>query len=149
MRLIHAVRTVMASGVAALLLAGCGPGKPSTPAATAPNAVAPTQEVGELKQIGLAYHTYWSANSGKGPAKIDDLYPYVNGPGSPPSQGLASGKYKLYLNAPQSLLTTGMGNTVLGYYESVPTKGGPVLMTYGGVQNMTADEFKNAPKAGQ
>jgi hypothetical protein len=152
MRFLCAVGTVIVSGAAALLLAGCGSSRTSSPTAgrAIPINGTQSQEVGDLAQIGQAYHSYWGSNNGTGPAKLEDLYPYVNGAGSPPSQGLASGKYVVYLNVSREFaLKTGGGHTVLGYYERVPAAGGPVLMTYSGVENMTADEFKNAHKAGQ
>jgi hypothetical protein len=44
-------------------------------------------------------------------------------------------------------MTAGTGNTVLGYEKDAPTKGGLVLMGDASVREMSADEFKNAPKA--
>ncbi len=179
MRFIHTVRTaIAAAGVAALFLAGCGPGTtsaPSSPPPAPPTVIPPpappptgTPPTGpsagailnpadrikvenDLKQIGLAYHNYWDTYAGKGPAKIEDLYPFLEGAQTTPSQGLASGKYKVYLNATIAQMTNGTSNTVLGYYKDVPaaTTPLPVLMADVSIKTMTADDFKKAAKAGQ
>jgi hypothetical protein len=122
----------------ALLATGCGPGV---------NPVERRKVENELKEIGLAYHNCVEA-TGKGPAKPDDLYPYVEGPPTPASQGLANGKYAVYWNATfaPAVMPEGTSVTVLGYYKDVPTAGGPVLMAEGFVKTMTAEEFKSAPK---
>jgi hypothetical protein len=160
-----------AVGLAALLLAGCGPA-PSTkgPDATPPNVVPPQgtppqgapppaatplniadrdKAANELKQIGLACLSCIDS-TGKPPSKKEDLYPFLDGSQTSPSQGLASGKYVLFYNVGPLQMTQGSSNTVLGYWKGVPAVGGPVLMGDCSVKpNMPADDFRNAPKAGK
>jgi hypothetical protein len=163
------------AGLVALLFAGCGPNpttqatpapnpgpnpQPPSPQGTPPAVRPPTGEpirdprekekvVNDLRQIGLAYNNLWGATEGKGPARIDDLYPYLDGPRTSPSQGMATGKYVVYLNVNQAQLTQGTSGTVLAYYKDVPGAGGPVVMADGTVKSMTKEEFQAAPKAGQ
>src|SRR5262245_54748201 len=85
-----------------------------------------------LKQIGMAWHNYNAANQDRGPARADDLFPYMEGPLSEPSRELASGKIVFYygvgirdINSAKD--SPGMSNIVLGYAAEVPSKGGLVL----------------------
>jgi hypothetical protein len=177
-RSIHAVVT---AGLVALLLAGCGPARttaplpvnppppagpqqptppnPTPPAGTAPRSISDPREkqkvVNDLRQIGLAYINYWTG-SDRGPSKVDELYSNLDGPKSPMSKGLASGKYKVYLNASVAQMPAGTSMTILGYYAGEPgiysgvtEARGPVLMADGRVVDMDPSEFKAAPKAGQ
>jgi hypothetical protein len=41
------------------------------------------------------------------------------------------------------------GNTVIAHEKKVPSEGGLVLMQDGTIKEMTAEEFKSAPKAGR
>jgi hypothetical protein len=177
MRSIDAVREAFfAVGFAALLTAGCGPAPTSSPQAnntpppgyppqgTPPRGGAPpggapprggvlapaesAKAENDLKQICLAYHSCFDA-TGRPPSKPDDLYPFLDGPQTPPSQGLASGKYVFYWNVGIAQMTNGTSNTVLAYYKDTPTAGGPVVMADGVAKTMTPDEFKTATKAGK
>jgi hypothetical protein len=164
-------RTFLTAGLAALLLAGCGPASsgtqqanntpppnPPPPGGGAPGRTPPRGGVfspaerlkveNELKQIVLAYHDYWG-NNNKGPSRIDELYQFLDGPQSGPSQGLASGKYVVYLNATLASMTQGTSNTILAYYKDTPTAGGPVAMADGTAKALTAQDFQAAPKAGK
>jgi hypothetical protein len=128
MRFITAMRTAfLASGFAVLLLAGCGPA-PSTsaqanntpprgtpPQGTPPGGAPPRGGVftpaerlkveNELMQIGVAYFN--CITSGRPPSRPEDLYPYLEGAQSPPSQGLASGKYVFFWNVGPAQMTEG------------------------------------------
>jgi hypothetical protein len=169
------IRVIVAIGVTALLTAGCKQKTDSNEQSSAPpnngmrqgvvtstdqnlsgNAAAGSvrgtidrdKALFDLNQIATAYNDIWSANP-NGPSRLEDLYAHLGGPQSPISQGLANGKYKIYLNVNVFSLQD-KSNTVLAYYSGVPTSGGPVLMADGNVtKNMSPDDFKNAPKAGQ
>jgi len=175
MRFTDAVRgAFLTAGIVALLAAGCGPAPSTSPQASntpppgyppqgpppqgAPpggppprgGVLAPAERAkaeNDLKQIVLAYHEY--INGGRPPAKPDDLYASLGGAQTPAAQGLASGKYVFFWNVGLAQMTEGTSNTVLAYYKDTPTAGGPVGMADGSTKVMTADEFKNAPKAGK
>jgi hypothetical protein len=162
MRFILVARSVLlGSSLAALLLAGCGPnsqtptntGSGGPPPGGAPpkgGVFTPAERLkaeNDLKQIGLAYHT--AIDTGRPPSKPDDLYPFLEGAQTAPSQGLAIGKYVVFWNVRITDMTQGTSNTVLAYYKDVPSAGGPVLMGDATTKVMTAEEFKAAPKAGK
>ncbi len=46
-------------------------------------------------------------------------------------------------------MAAGTSNTMLGYASSLPSTGGLVLLADASVQQMTAAEFGNSPKASQ
>jgi hypothetical protein len=98
----------------------------------------------DLRQIALAYHSYVDAN-GKGPAKAEDLAPYLEN--DKRMVGLLKDKdvvlfygYKIT----EIANAEGTSNTVMGYEKDAPTKGGCVVMFDGSVKKMSADDFKKA-----
>lgn len=103
----------------------------------------------ELRAIGLACHNYWDKNPGKGPAKAEDLDPFLlEFPVA--SKGLKDGTFVLFWGTSLTELMKGSVSTsdvVLGYEKDAPAKGGSVLMADGSVRRMTADDFKAAKKA--
>ncbi len=99
----------------------------------------------QLKQIGLAYHNYHDANN-KGPAKADDLGPYVENDKALLGH-LKEGRVVFFYGVKITDMTEGTSNTVLAHEKDVPKNGGLVLMGDGAVKKMTAEEFKDAPKA--
>jgi hypothetical protein len=106
----------------------------------------------DLMQVGLLYHNFWDANKGKGPSGVVDLQKLA---GADPSASTAlaevtGGKLVIIWNVRQQDAIKSPGGSsslVLGYESSVPSAGGPVLMADSSVKQMTADEFKAAPKA--
>jgi hypothetical protein len=101
----------------------------------------------DLRQIGLAYHQYFDDHN-RGPAKADDLAPYVDN--SKRLLGLLKKEeiiffYKVSLTQ----MPAGTSNTVLAYEKDVPEKGGWVLMADGSTKKMKPEEFKKAAKAGK
>jgi hypothetical protein len=129
------VQTVLLVGAVVALLVGCG----------LRNAAQKQKRSNDLKQIGLAYHNYFDA-FGQAPTKVDDLKNYMEG-GNDAYKALANGDYVVLWGVRITDMTAGASNTVLGYEKDVPTKGGLVLMGDAFVREMSADEFKNAPKA--
>jgi hypothetical protein len=129
------VATVVLLCVVVALLLGCG----------IRTAAQKAKRSNDLKQIGLAYHNYFDA-VGQAPTKVDDLKNYMEG-GDAAYQALANGDYVVLWGVRITEMTAGASNTVLGYEKDVPTKGGLVLMGDAFVKEMSADEFKNAPKA--
>ncbi len=129
------VPTLLLLGATVLLLVGCG----------YRSAAQKVKRSNQLKQIGLAYHNYIDA-FGQAPTKVDDLKNYMEG-GNDAYKAMANGDYVVLWGVSIPEMTAGASNTVLGYEKDVPTKGGLVLMGDAFVREMSADEFKNAPKA--
>jgi hypothetical protein len=134
-RPVRRVQTLVLLSATALLLLGCG----------IRSAAQKQKRSNQLKQIGLAYHDYYDAFA-KGPAGPEDLKNYLEG-GNDAYQALAKGDFVVIWNVRIPEMIEGTGNTVLGYDKDVPAKGGLVLMGDASVREMSADEFKNAPKA--
>lgn len=79
----------------------------------------------------------------RAPAGVDDL---ADAPASHPvgHAAVASQAYVVVWRAPVSAAGSG---AVLAYQKDVPASGGFVVMQDGSVKQMSADEFKAAPKA--
>jgi hypothetical protein len=102
----------------------------------------------DLKEIGLAYHSYCFTNN-KGPASPDELMK-----GQPEAsaalQKVKSGDYTVIWGVNLSNMAQfveGSGNTVLGYETNPSPSGRLVLTCDGAVQNMTEADFKSKPQA--
>lgn len=125
---------------AALLLTGCGSSNPSNTAeALGPQTT--LQEVGGLVQM-------YSGENRKGPAKPADLAKYE--PGYPLGyRAVQSGEVVVVWGA----TIAGEGEAasapanVVAYEKKAPAEGGWVLLQNMTTKQMTADEFKAAPKA--
>src|SRR5215472_15111090 len=115
--------------LAGLLAAGCS-GKGSTGDSGTPDSGDGRRgKVAEndLKMIGLAYHNYMDAK-GKGPAKADDLAPFLENDQRVLGL-LKSGEIVFSYNVNIAAMSEfGGSNTVLAYFKEVPEKGGLVLM---------------------
>jgi hypothetical protein len=120
------------------LAAGCGSksGPGGAGAAQAPV----LQEVANLLRAASA--------DGRAPAKVADLAKYSNG--SPTAyQAVKSGDIVVVWGAKMAGEGEGAkgGGEVIAYEKDAPATGGYVLLTSGEVKQMSADEFKAAPKA--
>ncbi|MBN9518530.1 hypothetical protein J0H58_08430 [bacterium] len=98
-----------------------------------------------MTEIHSMYQGY-TRDHKKAPRKLSDFdHPYepgaVNG-----YAALRDGACVMYWGG--SLPGPNAGSTVLAYEKSVPEKGGLALFQNGTVKQVTADEFKAAPKAG-
>jgi hypothetical protein len=102
------------------------------------------KDTNDLKMLGLVYHSYLDAKSAP-PATVDDLATFDPNV-KIVTDGVKSGKYKLYLGVSIIKLPEGASNTVLGYHADAPVSGGPVLMADGFCKTMTPTEFAAAPK---
>lgn len=130
------LRLAVALAATALIAvsAGCS-GKPA--AEVSPDA----ERRGRLKEVSelLALH---GEQKKKPPARIGDLRPFENAsPG-----GYASLRTGDIVPVWGALPDAG-STAVLAHEKKTPTEGGLVLLANGDVKEMTADEFKTAPKA--
>jgi hypothetical protein len=134
MRLTTSLCVVVLAG---LVLTGCGGVR---------NAAKRAEESNHLKEIAIAYHNY-NEEYKKGPSKAEDLAPYVENPKA--KQALLSGQFEIIwdVRIVDVLRTGGTSTTVLAYAKDTPTSGGMVAMVDGSVRQMSAEEFKAAPKA--
>jgi hypothetical protein len=128
----------------AFLTAGCG-GPANGP-------LSPDQEVtSNLLEVGELYRLY-QVGKNKPPKALADLTS-VRSQAANGFEALKSGKIVLQYGA--TLTDTsedpgqGSSDQVLAYEKQVPETGGKVLMLNRAVKNMTAEEFKAAPKAGE
>ena len=121
------------------LLTGCS--RSSEHAGSGADPAAPLREVGEMLRAA-------TPAPGRGPAKVADLtryeavYPQAY-------QAVKAGDVVVVWGAAmkgESEVGKG-GGEVIAHQKAVPTEGGHVLLTTGEVKQMTADEFKSAPKA--
>jgi hypothetical protein len=85
--------------------------------------------------------------NGKGPAKLSDLNTmqsmYARG-----YQAVKSGEVVIiWGHGVKAEGESATGGEIVAYEKNAPTAGGYVLFTSGEVKEMTADEFKAAPKA--
>jgi hypothetical protein len=100
----------------------------------------------DLKGLFVAHLKYQNDNDGKGPSGPENLRPYLAKLLPRAYERLKAGKYILIWNVDDDL-DGGMDNCVLGYEVEVPTKGGFVVINTGKIKAMTANEFREAPKA--
>lgn len=123
------------SACAAALLVGCGDAAKNGDA-TGPTVDQTATDVAEMLK------EYTEATK-KGPNSVADL---TDAPASHPvgHAAVASQQYVVVWRVP---VTPGSGDAVLAYPKDAPTAGGKVVMGDGSVKQMTADEFKTAPKA--
>jgi hypothetical protein len=134
-------RAAAALLLAALLAAcGCGRGGQRGSAATGPTPQDAAEDVARLLKEFAEEQKRAPAGLGE-VAHLDAAHPV----GYP---ALARGEYLLYWKVP---LSTGpeAARTVLAYHKDVPAQGGPVVMLDGTVKQMSADEFRSAPRAGR
>jgi hypothetical protein len=105
----------------------------------------PSDERG-LKQFAELYRNYTTKNK-LGPKSLKELA--IKGQGHPIAQEmLKSGELLVEWGAPL-VGENENADAVLAYVKAVPDQGGKVLMQDGWtIKNMTAEEFKAAPKAG-
>jgi hypothetical protein len=99
-----------------------------------------------LKQFAELYRNY-STKHKRGPKSLKELD--VKGQGHPIAvEMLKSGELIVQWGAPL-VPENETADAVLAYVKTVPEQGGNVLMQDGWtIKNMTADEFKAAPRAG-
>jgi hypothetical protein len=134
--------------LAGLLAAGCsgrGTTGDSGPSGAPDSGDARKPRVSEidLKRIGLAYQNHVDAKT-KGPAKADDLGPYLEND-KRLLDLLISGEIVFSYNVNYAAMSEfGVPATVLAYVKDVPEKGGWVLMGDATPKKMSADEFKKA-----
>lgn len=117
--------------------AGCG----SASQANDPQA---TQESMALAEVGEMYRAHLDEH-GRPPARVADLDRYAPG-FTIGSLALQNGDVVAYAGATPSAESD--AGVVLAYEKQVPESGGGVLTLAGEVRPMTADEFRDAPKAG-
>ena len=104
--------------------------------------VDPRKIMNDLKQLGLAYHSYHDANA-NAPSKASELAPCFEN--DKRLLGLLENKDIVFSFGVRLVeMTDGPSNTILAYEKDVPTKGGAVLYGDGSVKKITADEFKKA-----
>jgi hypothetical protein len=130
-------RRAIVVSLLSLMLAGCGSRQDFKEM--------PSDERG-LKQFAELYRNYSTKNK-RGPKSLKDLA--VKGQGHPIAQEmLRSGELVVEWGAPL-VAENENADAVLAYVKTVPEQGGKVLMQDGWtIKNMTAEEFKSAPKAG-
>jgi hypothetical protein len=101
----------------------------------------------ELKQLGIAYHSYHDANR-KGPAKADDLAPYFDKTNRDKMVGYLKSEAVVFIyNVGVLEMPEGTSNTVIAYVKETPKEGGLVLYGDASVKALKADEFKKATLA--
>jgi hypothetical protein len=96
----------------------------------------------DLKQIALHYKSYGDGT--RSPAKLEDL-PDLKRDMAKVYQAVQDGIYVVYWN----VHPTTSGSAILAYVRDAPTKGGVVVRFDGSIDNLTAEQFKTAPKAGE
>jgi hypothetical protein len=151
-------------GLSSILIAGCkkpkstepevantGPAvQPTTPINKNKNVIARTYDRAKLpsllKQIGLAYHSYWSTSGGKGPSSQKDLAPYYEN-NAAINKYLNDGVIVVYYGATLTGMTQGTSNTILAYEKDSDQGMRHVLMGDGRPVVMNQADFDKAPKA--
>lgn len=119
--------------VSVAAFAGCG-GEPARDG----NVITHDDMLADLKRL---LEEYSKAKQGAAPKKLADVEPFE--PSFPAAcHALSTGKCVYVWGA-----GLGSGTAVLAYKAETPAEGGPVLLQNGEVKQMTADEFKAAPKA--
>ena len=119
----------------------------STNLALAQNPLQGRETANDIKQIAIAYHTYFSDNN-KAPTKADDLGRYLEN-SKKLLDALNSGSLVFAYGVTPLQMTDGTSNTVLIYEKDIATRGGYVGYGDGSVKKLTADEFKKAIIAGK
>jgi hypothetical protein len=99
----------------------------------------------QLKQIGLAYHNYFDAKR-KAPENAEDLAPYFENNERLLGE-LKSKRIVFFYGVGLLDMKAGTSKTILAYQKDVPARGGWVLFGDGSVKRMSAEEFKESPKA--
>lgn len=123
------------------LLAGCGSGTEALP----PEDAAKERRSMVLGEVGEMLNLFQADSKGKGPAKVADLARYEVGFPS----GFGSVKDGSVVVVWGVATQTGVTDKIIAYEKEAADSGGSVLMQDGvTMKNMTADEFKAAPKAG-
>jgi len=122
--------------------------QPQAPEKAAPDPrdrLSPAARTNQLKQIGLAYHSYVDTNR-KAPAKIEDLAPFYENDAKI-TAAVKDGTFVVIWNSTFQNMTAGTSNTILGYEKDAKEKGGLVLMADGSVKTLTDKQFKAATLA--
>lgn len=130
-----------------LLLAGCGQEPDAAPI--------PAEQQG-LREFAALYRDFARQNK-RGPKNLAELESVPRGKGKPlkvhgqaypnAERMVKSGELVVQWGAPLTPQGTA-ADAVLAYVKSVPEQGGSVLLQDGEtIKTVTADEFKNAPKA--
>lgn len=131
MRIRHQIGIIAAAG---LLAVGCSKGGPET--VSPPQSEVLTDVAGLLRDYTAQYN--------KGPAKLTDTAKneplYSRG-----YRAVKSGEVIVVWGAPMP--AEGGGTGVIAYEKKAETEGGIVLLQNGELQEMTAEEFRAAPKA--
>jgi hypothetical protein len=133
-------KSILTSCCVALLAAGCGgPNRPMT------------QEEGQqriLTQVGEMYRSYQMSKK-KPPGKFAD-FASVRAVAGNGYEAVRSGDVVLLYGATLPDLDEDPGHSesaeILAYMKDVPQNGGYVLLLNRTIKNMTADEFKAAPR---
>ena len=109
----------------------------------------------DLLGIGIWYFSHESA-TGKTPASMDELKPYIDESGQETAERVKKGDYVVAWNAdfnsirrkaPRGKSIEELGKYILAYEASAPEKGGWVLTgDFGKPRKMTAKDFKECPK---
>jgi hypothetical protein len=111
-----------------------------------PTVPPPAVEAADLKTIGVAFHSFVAANSGRAPQTLTELASMVTD--SPKTlDHLRAGRLLVYYGVAPVAMRSGTSKTILGYEKNAPTSGGLVLFADGSVRPLTADAFEVAPKA--
>jgi hypothetical protein len=130
-------RLWLLAALAPLVGLGCGgPSKDDAPAG--PTGAETAEDVAGM----LRDHYEQTQKAPTGVASLTDA------PASHPvgHAAVASGEFVVFWKTPVS---ASAGGTVLAYHRDVPASGGFVVMQDGSVQQMSAEEFRAAPKAGK
>lgn len=127
--------TALTCALAALAFAGCGKTETSAPAVAAQT---------KMAEIAAMYKGYTKDHK-KPPRQLSDFdHPYepanIDG-----YAALRSGECVMIWGG--SMPGASAGTTVVAYEKAVPAQGGLVLFQDGTIKQVTADEFKAAPKA--
>lgn len=134
-------RTTIAAALIALGAIGCGEGSTTSPQAVKER---------PIKQVGDVYRNYLR-DSHKPPTSTKDFNRYAQmAPAG--CQAVRDGSVEVFWGVNLADLgdapSSDSADEVLAYEKQVPSAGGMVLLKNRTVREMTAEEFKAAPKAG-